>query len=122
MFGRLVLSLALLSGVVAPAHADDINAQLSGYVFFPDTNNHVTGRTEIITGGTVTPGGGRAYDLNQFGQGGAPCVDDTGQLDWFCATDSASIDFDRQLVATTTFIGTYTTIRLKAQVHLDYRH
>jgi len=114
MLRRLALTIALLSGFVAPARAYDINAQVSGYVFFPDPNNHVSGRTEILTNGGGTPGGGRAYDLHEFGQGGALCVDYAGQLDWFCATNSASVDIDRQLVATTTYIGTYTSIRLKA--------
>jgi hypothetical protein len=122
MLRRLVLSLALLPCFAASARAYDLGVQVSGYVFFPNPNDHVSGRTEIITDGVATANGGRAFDLGQFGQGGALCVDYTGQLDWFCATASASIEIDRQLVATTTYIGTATSIRLKAQVHLDYRN
>src|SRR5262249_54890884 len=76
----------------------------------------------LIDSGTVTPGGGRAYDFHQFGNGGALCTTYTGQVDWLCASSSASVDIDRQPVATTTYIGIATTARLKAQVHVDYEN
>jgi hypothetical protein len=43
-------------------------------------------------------------------------------VDWLCASASARVEIDRQLVATTTYVGTATGVRLKAQVHVDYRN
>lgn len=119
MFRRLVLSLALLSGFAAPACAYDIAPEVSGYAFFINADDT---RTELITDGAATPGGGRAFDFHQFGNGGALCTPYTGQVDWLCASASASVDIDRQPVVTTTYVGTSTSIRLKAQVHVDYRN
>src|SRR5438093_7583556 len=108
MSRRLVLALALLFRIAAPARAYDILPSVYGVAEFPPN-------TDLINTGTVTPGGGRVFDFGQFGQGGALCSAYTGQADWLCASASASVDIDRQPVATTTFIGTYTSIRLKAQ-------
>ena len=114
-----ILALVLLSHVVAPARAADIFPAVSGVAEFP---NSAGPGTDIIATPVVLPGGGRAFDFGQFGQGGALCSAYTGQPDWFCASASARVEIDRQPVATTTYIGVATSIRLKAQVHLDYRN
>jgi len=119
MSRRLVLSLALLSCLVASARAYDLDPSVSGYAFFINADDT---RTELITSGVVTPGGGRAYDFHQFGNNGALCTTYTGQVDWLCASSSASIDINRQPVVTTTYVGTSTFIQMKAQVHVDYRN
>src|SRR5262249_2589672 len=119
MSRRLALSLALLCGFTAPARAYDLDPQASGYAFFINADDT---RTELITSGVVTPGGGRAYDFHQFGNNGALCTTYTGQVDWLCASSSASIDINRQPVVTTTYVGTSTFIQMKAQVHVDYRN
>jgi hypothetical protein len=119
MFRLLVPSLVLLSLFAAPARAYDILPQVYGVAEFLTT----VPKTDLITfGNSVTPGGGPAFDFRQFGPGGARCTEYTGQPDWLCASASASVDIDRQLVATTTYIGIATSVRLKAQVHLDYRN
>src|SRR5262249_2980565 len=85
MLRHLVLSLALLSGFVAPARAYDIFPSVSGYAYFINADDS---KTELINSGDVTPGGGRAYDFHQFGNGGALCTTYTGQVDWLCASSS----------------------------------
>jgi hypothetical protein len=115
----LILALALLSRFAAPARAYDIFPEVYGVAEFP---NSIGPKTDLITSGTVLPGGGRAFDFGQFGQGGALCSAYTGQADWLCASASARVEIDRQPVATTTYIGITTAVQLKAQVHLDYRN
>lgn len=119
MVRRLVLSLALLCHFTAPARAADMSAEVYGVAEFPNPGGP---KTDLITFGSALPGGGRAFDFGQFGQGGALCTAYTGQSDWFCASASARVEVDRQLVETTTYIGTSTVVRLKAQIHLDYRN
>jgi len=119
MFRLLILSLALLSRSAAPARAADIQPEVYGVAEFPNPNGP---RTDLITFGTALPGGGRAFDFAQFGPGGALCTSYTGQADYLCASASARVEIDRQPVATTTYTGIATAVRLKAQVHLDYRN
>jgi len=119
MFRRLILSLALLSRFIAPARAADIFPQVYGVAEFPNPNGP---RTDLITFGAVLPGGGRAFDFGQFSHGGALCTAYTGQADYLCASASARVEIDRRPVATTTYIGVSTAVRLKAQVYLDYRN
>src|SRR5678815_5297836 len=115
MFPRLVLSLALLSLFAAPARAYDIFPEIFGYASFINADDT---KTELINpGAVVTPGGGRAFDSHEFGNKGLPCTQYTGQVDWLCASTSGSVDIDRELVETTTYIGIRTSARLKAQVH-----
>lgn len=119
MFRRLILSLALLSRFAAPARAADMFPEVYGVAEFP---NSIGPQTDIITNGSVLPDGSLAFDLGQFGQGGALCTAYTGQADWLCASASARVEIDRQPVATTTYVGIATAVRLKAQIHLDYRN
>lgn len=120
MLARLVLALVLLSLFAAPARAYDIFPEIFGYAFFINADDT---KTELINpGAVVTPGGGRAFDSHEFGNKGAPCTQYTGQVDWLCASTSGSVDIDRELVETTTYIGIRTSARLKAQVHVDYRN
>ena len=116
---RLVLVLALLSGFVAPARAYDIMPEVYGVAQFPKAYGSPT---DLITFGDVTPGGGRAFNFGQFGQGGALCTDYAGEYDWLCASASASVDIHREPVGTTTYVGVATTATLKARVQLDYRN
>jgi hypothetical protein len=117
---RLVVSLALLSCFAAPARAYDIFPEIFGYASFINGDDTTT---ELINpGAVVTPGGGRAFDSHEFGNKGALCTQYTGQVDWLCASTSGSVDIDRELVETTTYIGIRTSARLKAQVHVDYRN
>ncbi len=119
MFRRLILSLALLCHFAAPARAADLFPEVYGVAQFPNSTGP---KTDLITFGTVLPGGGRAFDFGQFGQGGSLCTAYTGQADYLCASASARVEIDRRPVATTTYVGTATAVRLKAQVHLDYRN
>ena len=119
MSRRLVLTLVLLSRFAAPTRAADIFAEVYGVAAFPNSSGP---KTDLITFGTALPGGGRAFDFGQFGQGGALCSAYAGQADWLCASASARVEIDRQLVATTTYVGTATGVRLKAQIHVDYRN
>ena len=120
MSRRLVLSLVLLSCFAAPARAYDIFPEIFGYASFINADDTTT---ELINpGAVVTPGGGRAFDSHEFGNKGALCTQYTGQVDWLCASTSGSVDIDRELVETTTYIGIRTSARLKAQVHVDYRN
>ena len=107
MFRRLVPSLALLFACAAPACAADIFPEVSGVAQFPNSNGP---KTDLIASGTVLPGGGRAFDFGEFGQGGASCSAYAGQADWLCASASARVEIDRQLVATTTYVGTATSM------------
>jgi len=116
MFRLVILSLALLSRFVAPARAADMQPQVYGVAEFPVLH------TDLITFGSALPGGGRVFDFGQFGPGGSLCTTYTGQADYLCASASARVEIDRQPVATTTYVGTTTAVRLKAQVHLDYRN
>ena len=119
MLRRLVLSLALLSRFAAPVRAADIFPEVYGVAEFPNPNGP---KTDLITFGSVLPGGGRAFDFGQFSHGGSLCPAYTGQGDFLCASAGARVEIDRRLVATTTYVGTATAVRLKAQVHLDYRN
>jgi hypothetical protein len=120
MLARLVLALVLLSLFAAPARAYDIFPEIFGYASFINADDTTT---ELINpGAVVTPGGGRAFDSHEFGNKGALCTQYTGQVDWLCASTSGSVDIDRELVETTTYIGIRTSARLKAQVHVDYRN
>lgn len=118
MFRALALSVSLLTGLAVPTLAADIYPEVYGVAQFFATQP----RTEIITFGSVLPGGGRAFDFGQFGPGGSLCTTYTGQPDFLCASASARVEIERIPVATTTYIGTITAVRLKAQVHLDYRN
>jgi hypothetical protein len=118
MVRRLLLSLALLSGVADPARAADIFPEVYGVAEFPTTSP----KTDLVSTAQVLPGGGRTFDFGQFGPGGSLCSAYTGQTDYLCASASARVEIDRRLVETTTYIGTATAVRLKAQVHVDYRN
>lgn len=119
MFRRLILSLALLSRFSAPTRAADIVPQVYGVAQFP---NSAGPKTDLVTFGTALPGGGVAFDFGQFGPGGSLCTTYTGQTDYLCASAGARVEIDRRPVATTTYVGTATAVRMKAQVHLEYRN
>jgi hypothetical protein len=116
MFRTAVLALALLVRFSAFAPAADLFPEVNGVAEWPNLS------TDLMTNGTDLPGGGRAFDFGQFGPGGALCSTYTGQSDYLCASASARVEIDRRVVGTTTYAGTATAVRLKAQIHLDYRN
>lgn len=113
----LVIPVALLG--TAPAFAADIYAEVNGVAHFVRSTG---GYTEILTGGSALPNGGRAFDFGEFSHGGALCTPFTGQTDYLCASASARVEIDRRPVQTSTYIGVATDVRLKAKSRLEYRN
>lgn len=111
-------TLLVLLGAV-PASAADIYADVHGVAHFQRSGG---GLTEILTHGSALPNGGRAFDLGQFSHGGGLCQAFAGQDDYLCATASARVEIDRELVQTTTYVGLATHVRLKAKWQLEYRN
>src|SRR5262245_4111970 len=98
MLRRLILSLTLLCCFAASARAADIYSSVNGFAGFPPS-------TDLVSSPIVTPDGGLAFDFHEFGQGGGPCTEDTGEPNWLCASASAAVEFDRRQVATSTYVG-----------------
>ena len=103
----------------ANTYAADIYAIVDGVAHIPKPQG---GITEILTGGTALPNGGRAFDFLEFSHGGALCSTFTGQENYLCASARASVEIDRGIRQTSTFIGVVTDIRLKAQARMDFRN
>ena len=78
--------------------------------------------TDLITFGSALPNGGRAFDFGEFSHGGTLCPAFTGQQYYLCASASARVEIDRTPVATTTYVGVATGVRLKAKARLDVRN
>ena len=119
MFRPLALALALLISSALSARAEDISAEVYGVGEFPNPNGPMT---DLITFGSALPNGGRAFDFGEFSHGGTLCPAFTGQQYYLCASASARVEIDRTLLATTTYVGFATGVRLKAKARLDVRN
>ncbi|MCW5889264.1 MAG: hypothetical protein KIT14_01790 [bacterium] len=99
--------------------AASIYAEVDGVAQFPRS---IGGFTERLTHGSALPNGGRAFDFGAFSHGGGLCQPFTGQVDYLCASASARVEIDRELVATSTYVGVATHVRLKAKAQVEYRN
>ena len=116
---RVLVLTGFLALFATTTYAADIYADVNVVAHIPRPEGGVF---EILTHGSALPNGGRTFDSFDFSHGGALCTPFTGQANYLCASASASVEIDRRLVQTSTYIGMSTAVRLKAKARMDYRN
>ncbi len=116
---RVFVLTGFLALFATTTYAADIYAEVDGVAHIPKPEG---GIFEILENGSALPNGGRTFDFHEFSHGGALCTTFTGQANYLCATASASVEIDRRLIQTSSYIGMATDVRLRAKARMDYRN